>query len=63
MKPFTEYEIWSGPVYQFTCHRPEGERGEGWSPFQMGESVKNLRIIAVSRGERQEVFQKQPAAN
>ena len=62
MEPFTEYEIWSGPLYQYTCSRPEGEAGEGWSPFQEGEGVKDLRVIAVSRGVRWEVFQKQPTA-
>lgn len=63
MKPFTEYEIWSGNRYQYTCHCPEGEAGEGWSPFGEGEGVKDLRVIAVCRGERREVLQKQPAAN
>jgi len=54
--PFTEFEIWDGNRYRYTCHQPEGKAGEKWSPFdEVDNTIRDPRIVAVCRGVRTEV--------
>ena len=51
--PFTEYEIWDGNRYRYTCHQTR----ENWSPFdEIDKDNSNPRVVAVCQGVRTEIF-------